>query len=199
MIKSLTGVIKELENNTVTLISSGIGFQVNVPDDKIFIKGQSIELSIYFHWNQETGPQLFGFISNQERNIFSLVIGCSGFGPKIGLTILNSTSPQAFIQAIMLSDIKALSSINGLGVKKAESMVLQLKDKVSKLSIDQVSTIANSSLHIIKEVNEALSSLNYTRAEINGALEFAKQNISLDKAPFDEILRKALSFLAKKR
>lgn len=199
MIRILNGIVKEIENNCLVLDSGGIGFAVSVPDDKIFIKGQKIELYIHFNWNQEAGPQLFGFLTTNERSIFSLIISCSGFGPKIGLAILNSMLPESFVQSILFSDIKSLSSISGVGAKKAESMILQLKDKVSKLPIDQTDNTKNNSLHLIKQVNEALSSLSYTRQEIAGALEYAKQNISFENVTFDEILRKALSFLAKKK
>jgi holliday junction DNA helicase RuvA len=197
MITLLSGSIKELAPQSLTLIVGGIGFAVVVPDERLFYLNQDIVLQIYFHWNQETGPQLYGFTSTLARTVFMLIISCSGLGPKMGLAILAQITPEQFLQAIMLADVKALSSITGVGPKKAESMVMQLKDKVAKINPTEVKTSEGLILSRIKEVADALSSLNYSRTEIAMALDHVKKNCDLETSSFNELLRKALSFLAK--
>nr|MBA3955031.1 Holliday junction branch migration protein RuvA [Candidatus Dependentiae bacterium] len=183
----------------IILDVSGVGFNLSVADEHAFTVGQKQELQVYFHWNTEQGPQLFGFTSKLSKTVFSLIISCSGIGPKIGLAALAQLSPESFLQAILLNDIKTLSSLSGIGTKKAEALVLCLKDKVSKLDVTTVSMPGSEgqTLKYFKQVSDALSSLNYSRSEIAGALEFVKKN-STDTSKFDEMLRKALSFLSKK-
>lgn len=197
MISLLQGLIKEIGPHYTVLNVNGIGFYVSVADEHAFVVEQKCELHIYFHWNTEAGPQLFGFTSKLAKTVFSLIISCPGIGPKIGLAALAQLSPEAFLQAILLNDIKALSSLHGIGTKKAEALVLCLKNKITKLDIGAHTGAEVGALKQFKQVSDALSSLNYSRTEISGALEFVKNN-STDATKFDEMLRKALSYLAKK-
>lgn len=199
MIAFLHGIIKDTAPQTVILDVNGISFVIQVPDERLFTMQQKIELAIHFHWNPEQGPHLFGFIDTWAKTAFTLIISCSGVGPKIGLAALQALSPMQFFQLILLADTKTLSSINGIGTKKAESIILQLKDKVTKLSLPELSSDAKGhvNLQVFKQISDALTSLNYSRGEISGALEYAKKQITSQKYSFDELLRKALSFLAK--
>jgi Holliday junction DNA helicase RuvA len=199
MISLLHGVIKEVGSQSILLDVGGVGFTVFVPDEHAFTLGQKQEVHVYFHWNAEQGPQLFGFTSKLSKTVFSMIISCSGIGPKIGLAALAQLSPESFLQAILLNDIKTLSSLSGIGTKKAEALVVCLKDKVAKLDSGITSGLGSEAgtLKHFKQVSDALSSLNYSRSEIAGALEFVKKN-STDTSKFDEMLRKALSFLAKR-
>jgi holliday junction DNA helicase RuvA len=198
MINMLSGTIRDSQHNQITLDVSGIGFQVFVPDEHIFITGQKIELYTYMHWHQENGPQLFGFNNIDARTVFCLIIGCSGFGPRIGLAVLASLTPAQFFEAITIANYKALSAISGVGAKKAENLVLNLKDKISKLPLSiSTSEAAPNALNIIKQVGEALTSLHYTRVEISQALEYVKKTYSLENSTFDDILRKTLAYLSK--
>lgn len=199
MITLLHGIIRHTAAQLITLDVSSIGFAVGVPDERIYSVGDTATLEIYFHWNAENGPQLFGFTSEIARTTFSLILSVSGLGPKIGLAVLSSLTPEQFLQAIALADIKALSSVSGIGSKKAELIIMQLRDKAAKIT----SAVSSSSqegitLTKIKEVSDALSSLNYSRAEITRALDHIKKNFQLQEISFDELLRKSLSFLSKR-
>lgn len=198
MISSLRGIIKDIMPQKITLSVGQIDFAIAVPAENLFFAEQKAELHIYFHWNQENGPMLFGFTSALAKTVFGLIISCSGLGPKIGLAILAQMAPEQFLQSIALADLKALSSISGIGAKKAESMIMQLKDKVASISYWENKIPEGTCLVKIKQVSEALSSLNYSRTEINSALEHVKKDQMLDSSTFDILLRKALSFLAKR-
>lgn len=198
MISFLRGKIKSIDSGLMMLDVNGIGYEINVSNWQVYTTGQEIEIQIYYHWHQENGPQLFGFDSSLSRKVFSLIISVSGIGPKIGLAILNQMSPEQFLQAITLADFKALSSISGIGAKKAELMVIQLKDKISKMAPMDMVSIEGATLTKIKELSQALDSLNYSRAEINSALDYVKKSNIIEKATFDELLRKSLTYLAKR-
>lgn len=197
MIYMLSGTVKQTSNQLVVLDVGGVGFGVFVPTEHRYTKDTKATLFTYFHFNPEQGPQLYGFENELEKTAFGYIISCSGIGPKIGLAVLSQLSAEQFLQAITLADYKALSSINGIGAKKAESMVMQLKDKISKLQFIPSTSASSSNIAAIKQVSQALDSLNYSRPEITMALEEIKQQ-GLQNATFDEMLRKALSVLAKR-
>ena len=168
---------------------------VSVPNETIYAINQEVNLEIYFYWSQENGPQFFGFESKSQRDIFSLLISCSGVGPKLALLILSQMSPSDFLNAIVFADVKALSSINGIGSKKAEMLIMQLKDKVDKISYSKDKDVAITKL---KEVSDVLTSLNYSKPEISIALDSIKKDPNFSNFTFDELLRKSLSTLVKK-
>lgn len=196
MINTLAGTVTEIYPQQVTLDVQSIGFAVLVPDERLYSVGQQAKLFIHFHFNQENGPQLLGFTSKGARSVFSLVTNVSGIGPKIGLAMLAKLTPEQVMGAIMLADIKALSSVSGVGAKKAELLIMHLKDKVGKIAPESASE-ESAMIVKIKEVSEALSSLNYSRQEISAALEHIKKNQDIASVPFDQLLRKGLSYLAK--
>lgn len=197
MLSHISGIVKEIGmHQSIVIKCSDIGFQVSVPDEKIFSINQEIELHIYFHWNQENGPQLFGFLSKFSREVFSLIISCSGIGPKIALAVLSQMKPEDFCRAIAFSDIKTLSSVNGIGQKKAELMIMYLKDKVSKIIVT-ADLSERSDILKIKELSDVLTSLGYKKPEISGTLDLIKNEKNISDLSFDELLRKSLSYLSK--
>ena len=135
----------------------------------------------------------------REKTTFLLIISCSGIGPKIGLAILNQLDPAIFLQAILEENIKTLSSISGIGAKKAEQICVALKHKVAKLLKDQPSLTASSaSLGVWKDLMDTLSSLSYSPTEIKAAMNFLKESNLDSTTPLSQLLRKALAFLAVK-
>ena len=79
------------------------------------------------HWNAENGPSFYGFTTPFDKTVFTHIMQCPGIGPKIALTALASIGASGILEAIQCGDIKRLSSINGVGTKKAEQIILHLK------------------------------------------------------------------------
>lgn len=202
MINQITGQIthiNEIQDKSIHIQVGPIGFAVFVPNETIYLVGQDISLEIYFYWNQENGPQLYGFESILEKQVFSLIISCSGIGPKIGLAALNQLSPEQIINYILSGDIKSLSKITGIGAKKAELIITQLKDKSFKLS-SKIPVMANNLGHKLKLLSDILGSLNYTTSEVKIALDNIKKagpDFSGPETSIDDLLRKSLMFLVK--
>ncbi|AXK60813.1 Holliday junction branch migration protein RuvA [Candidatus Chromulinivorax destructor] len=199
MIATISGIITSITEQCLVVEQSGIGYELSIAAAGSFNLEQQVTLQTYLHWNQEAGPSLYGFQSALEKTTFLLIISCSGIGPKIALTVLNQMDPAVFLQAILEENIKTLSSISGIGAKKAEQMIVALKHKVAKLLKDQPNlTESSKSLGAWKDLIDTLTSLSYSPAEIKSAMNFLKEN-SLDSAtPLSQLLRKALAFLAKK-
>jgi holliday junction DNA helicase RuvA len=197
MINFLKGTVLDYKDQIVTLDVHDVGFQVTTIENTVFSKGEQLALFIYLQWHQENGPVLFGFQTELEKTVFLLIISCSGIGPKIGLAILSAMKPSSFLKVVQLGDEKALSAVNGIGAKKAEQMIVQLRHKVAKLLESGVVVEKDVQFEQWHNISEVLTSLNYSRNEITNALQYIKESSAM-QAPFDQLLRKALSFLSKR-
>lgn len=195
MIHSLNGKVLNVEDGHLYLSVGGINFDLMIARPEVFVKDSNVEIYAHMHWNQDQGPSLFGFSSSGEKQVFLLAISCSGIGPKMGLAVLAQFSPAEFVQAVQAQDIKAISSVSGIGAKKAEQVALQLKHKVEKVVDFVAATDSSIDLQGVKQLREVLTSLNYSTQEVNSAVEYARSNAA-DKN-FDGMLRKALGFLSK--
>ncbi len=200
MIDTIKGTICAIKPKTIGIqaTGSGIGFAVAVAQEAAFSLNQETTLFIHLHWNQEQGPTLYGFSSELERTVFVLVISCSGIGPKIGLSALECLGASGTLEAIGREDITALSKVPGIGKKKAEQIVVHLKHKVADLINSGIDISTESGAKHWQQITQVLTSLNYSRGEITGALQHVKSN-QMSDAPFDHQLRTALSYLAKIR
>lgn len=198
MFASLSGTVISINEKNITLASGPIGFDINVPDESNFTLNAQSEVFIYFHWNQDQGPTLFGFKTQSEKEIFKQIISCSGVGPRLGLAILYTLTPGQFIQAVSTNDQKLLSSISGIGAKKAEQIIVHLKSKIAKLVESGIDLGDHSAAKNLKELSDVLTSLSYNRSEINDTLAYLRTHKSV-QLPFDQLLKDALSFLTKLR
>ncbi|HLC06863.1 MAG TPA: Holliday junction branch migration protein RuvA [Candidatus Babeliales bacterium] len=198
MVDYFVGIIKDAQDQEIILDVGMIGVSLQVPQSRSFEKGVQIKVYSYVHWNAENGPSLFGFSLPLDRSIFKVIISCSGIGPKIALAILADLGSQNFLHAVSAGDDQILSKVNGIGKKKAEQIIVQLKHKVANLiesgTVDVSEMKDVSHFH---DVSLALQSLNYSRTEIGRAMEYVRKNIKTDNVTFDVLLRQALSYLSK--
>lgn len=201
MIERLEGVIDALIDGGVVVRMGSIYLSLQVPRAFGMTVGSAITLHTELIWNPENGPQLFGFMTPLDRTVFSLVTECSGIGPRLALALLEQLGPEVIINALYEGDEKILSSVSGIGAKKAEFMILHLKVKAAKLI--KTGQISNTgSVSYLHEVDSALQSLNYSRGEIQRAMEHIKQAPRADNEPqpsFDVALRRALAYLTHKQ
>lgn len=199
MINYIKGKVKRVDDHQLSVIceSFPIGFAISVIQAASFSIGEEAELYVYMHWNQEQGPTLYGFRTVHEREFFVLINSCAGIGPKMALTVLEQTDVATFVSAIQAHDSKALSQFKGIGAKKAEQLILQLKDKVDKFLISHEITFIGAAKHL-KQISDVLQSLNYSRTEIQQAIIYLRDQQYESEPSFDRAMRSALSFLSKK-
>lgn len=199
MIKMLKGEVVNRDEHSVTIMPQGcgIGFDVAVVQPALFERGKAAELFTYMHWNQENGPSLYGFSSAQERDFFVLIIGCSGIGPKIALAILEQIEITDFVHAIQTGDGLSLSKLKGIGLKKAEQLILQLKGKIDTFSCAQSVKTSGAHQHV-KQLSDVLQSLNYSRTEVQQAIAYVRETVTDETVAFEPCLRKALLFLSQR-
>ena len=201
MLDYVKGSIRLVNSDSVVLDIGNIGLKLGVSIPEAFKVGQNVEFYAYMHLNQENGPSLFGFESQLEKDVFLLVISCSGVGPRLGMAVLKDLGVNLFLDAITQENDKILSKVSGIGAKKAEQIIVNLKHKVAKLLesgvvMEQIGKTGDvSSLH---EVSDVLKSLNYSRPEISAAMNYLGKNHAGPDSSFDQLIRHALSFLSNK-
>ena len=195
MITYLNGILTEIIPGRLTIDVNGIGYEVLVPlstSDKMLEEGQKYQILTHLHIREQE-QTLFGFATNEERDLFRLLINrVSGIGPKLGLAILSGMSVDDFKNAVIGGNITGLSTISGLGKKTAERIILELKDKVG---VTETWTAAKEDSSgpksIIHDAVLALISLGYKQTEALKAVNKIKDSSPADISS-DELIRSAL-------
>lgn len=199
MIDIITGTVLACHPQKLIVSVAGIGFAVNVPTEIIGQVNTSITLLTYMHWQQDQGPILFGFARAIERSVFLSLISCTGVGPKLALTALHHLSAENITTSIITSDIDALSSIPGIGKRKAESIIVALKGKMDTTAdlSDGTNSESLATIKKLEEVSHAMTALGYARAEVARAMEHVKKVDNLAALETAQLIKKALASLSK--
>jgi Holliday junction DNA helicase RuvA len=197
MIGVIEGHIMTVSEQAVVLQAHGVGFELAVLQSSGYVVEQTMRLFVHMHWNQDQGPSLYGFQAERERDIFRLLISCSGLGPKMGMSVLQTLTPESVIQSIQSSDARTLSQVNGIGAKKAEQFILYLKPKVDALlASGAISHDDIAGAQHIHDLRDVLHSLGYTKSEISMVSTHLAKQEQMQEVSFDYLMRKALQFLS---
>lgn len=142
MISFLVGVIEEKRENMLLIDVNGVGFELTVSSNTLSalpMEGSNVKVLTYMAV-REDDISLYGFSSQEERELFNKLITVSGIGPKLAISILSGLSLSDLIVAIVNEDSKLLSKIKGLGKKTAERLCLELKDKLNVVGLSDSGT-----------------------------------------------------------
>ncbi len=201
MIACLNGTLIEKNPHSSIVDVNGVGYEVfssletyqRLPE-----VNEPTTLLVYTHV-RETEIVLFGFYSQTEKQLFQLLIQVNGVGPKLALNILSGIATEELIRAITSGDIVRMTSIPGVGKKTAERLILDLKDKITKLSgtwSDSTTPAAPTVHDIQSDLISVLQNLGY---KTNQA-EKAVQELHFDEdTPLQEAVRQTLKHLAGKQ
>jgi len=188
LISMIRGNIQNIGDEWLDLAVGGIVFRIAVPTSNISQldpKGSKIELFTSLQV-REGSMSLFGFLTEDERKTFEILININGIGPKMALNLLSILSPDSLSSAVNLGDINAFTVVPGVGKKMASRIILELKGKVD-LSDQQYKNSPD------EELTNALMSLGYTLSEIRKAV----LNIDYsDSATLEDKVRSALNNLS---
>ena len=189
MIASLRGKVVAQGEDHIILEVGGIGFLVRTPQCLLSqFPNLEGELNLHTHLHvRENELSLYGFASREELAFFQLLLGVSGIGPKVALSIVSSASPQEVQRAILQGDIEALTQIPGIGRRSAERLVVDLRGKIERETLIPIVGLGP----LDAEVLEVLLALGYTRQEAGGAL----QAIPEGDMPLEERIRRALQHM----
>lgn len=178
MIGYVRGIVTHLFKESCYVDVHGVGYRVYVSTTtrQQLIEGQEATLFTYLNV-REDAMQLYGFWTEDEYELFILLISVSGIGPKVGLGILSGMTPEAFKLAVINGQVQQLTKLPGIGKKSAERLVLELKDKLAKMT--QISVETSAAIQPIGvthsgpsgEAIEALVSLGYAQKDVETLVE----------------------------
>jgi Holliday junction DNA helicase RuvA len=194
MIAYLQGTVFTKISGSAVILVGGVGYRVSVSlttFEKLPGQGERVTLHIYTHV-REDAIQLFGFLTEEEREVFEVLISVSGIGPRAAIGILGGVDVRELARAICNEDVDRLCMIPGIGKKKAERMVLELKDRLLALSRPQEKEFLSSNL--LDDLRSALSNLGFTGSEIERAVAGVKKKF-VAGANLDQLLESSLKLL----
>lgn len=195
----IKGVLEFKGNDFVVIDVNGVGYKIFTPlttIEKLGDLGNTVKVHTHLHV-REDDMSLYGFYSQEELRMFELLIGVSGIGAKSANTILANISPSKFALAIITDDVKELTKLPGIGLKSAQRMVLELKDKLKTEETLVDENIENET--IVKSDNnlqEAISALQVLGYPIKEATK-AVTAVKADGMNVEEIIKKALVYFTK--
>jgi Holliday junction DNA helicase RuvA len=193
MIAYLRGKLIIKHPNQAVVEAGGVGYDVNISVSTFSeLPPLGTEIALFIHTHvREDALSLFGFLREQERELFEKLIGVTGIGPRLAITILSGMQADAAVAAIKGNNVAALTRVPGIGKKTAERMVLELRDKLESFGVPAARARASP---VEEDVLSALMNLGFNRALAEKALA------GLGRSPadqFDGLFRKALAVLAK--
>lgn len=191
MIGRLRGAVADKGPNRVLLDVAGVGYELAVaPRTLAELPPIGEEAVVHTHlYVREDAMALYGFATDDQRDLFRILLGVSGVGPKVALAILGTMSPDDLRRAVLTEDAAALTAVPGIGKRSAQKLLLELRPKLELP--DSELTPSNSPL---AEVRSALEGLGYQSEEIRGVMAGLPETDEVES-----LLRHALQALGRQR
>jgi holliday junction DNA helicase RuvA len=189
---------------------NGVGYKIFVPItvlEALPPEGSSEKVTLQITMIvREDDMSLYGFLDISQREVFEQLLTVSGVGPKAGLALLSKLTAEELAGAVATEDVRTLTKVPGIGLKTAQRMVLELREKLKTLGFNtNVGRLAatdgvqkrNTNIALIEDVSSALQNLGYTKMDANKAAEAAlEEKLKTTSTPvFAEVLRSALNRL----
>jgi Holliday junction DNA helicase RuvA len=195
MIALLRGRVLDKQPNRVIVDVGGVGYDVQVPLSTFYDVGEEgadVTLRVHLHV-REDALQLYGFLTELERQLFERLISISGIGPKLAVAVLSGMEPRDLIAAVQRGDVVRLTGVPGIGKKTAERIVLELRDRLGQL----VAPVAGGPMaeapagdRLRTDLLSALQNLGYHRPQAEKAIQAALT--ASPESTFEQALRGAL-------
>ena len=189
MIATLRGEIVQIEENALILEVGGVGLRVFVPTPVRTRMKTGDALLLYTHLVvREDALTLYGFESQSERELFNILLGVDGVGPKAALSVLSTLTLDTVQRAVFADEMEVLNRVPGIGKKTAQKMAIHLKDKLKPM--DALASVA-AMTDKDSEVLAALTALGYSVVEAQAAIQALPKDAPEDT---EERLRMALQY-----
>lgn len=198
MISHLNGVLEHIDKNHIVVEVASIGYHVNVPAStlaKLPKPGEKIRIFTY-QVVREDDISLYGFLSKEERHLFSLLLSVSGVGPKVSLSILSSFPLDKLVTAITQANVDLLATVPGIGKKTAQKVVIELKEKVAKayaLKPLDLTIGIEGDAPVVSDAISALIALGYSPREARAAI--LQSGVDLSSQDVESVIKQALKAL----
>ena len=201
MIAFLTGRLAFKAPTLLTLDVQGVGYEVHIPLSTYYALPNLDEVTaLHIHTHlREDAIQLFGFLSQSEKELFLLLTTVSGIGPKLALSVLSSLPVTDLIHAIQTEDVEKLATVSGIGKKSAGRIALELKDKVGKIQPGPIHASTSDAPGFDGPYEDALSALVNLGYRPQDAREALKRVTKAVASPIvlKDLIREGLKELAR--
>ena len=193
MITQIIGRLVEKTPTQVVIDCNGVGYAVNISLHTFSQINDNENIKLYTHLQvREDSHTLFGFNTTIERSVFLLLISVSGIGSSTARTMLSSLEPLQIQRAIISEDLNTIKSIKGIGLKTAQRVLIELKDKMLNLQVEgEIQNFGNNTIK--DEALSALEVLGYTRKQSERILDSIIQ--SAPESSVEELIKEALNKL----
>jgi len=195
LISFLEGKVDTVGLNYLVLNANGIGYQINTPvyNNLSLKRGDKTKIYTYLYLREDK-IMFFGFLTKEEKNFFELLISTPGVGPKVGLNILSKMTPDYFSKAILQEDLDSITAISGIGNKLAKKIVLELKEKISKITFLEAEVGKTFKSENISDAIDALKVLGYTYKKAKSAVEKTQEKFK-GELTVEELVRESLKII----
>ena len=195
MIVSIRGKLTRKMPEEIIIETGGLGYVCFISNntyDNLPKPGEEVSLFTYFHVT-ENNQQLFAFSEVTERELFLMLIGVSGIGPKTAIVLLSAVSPDEFKRRLIASEVGMLTALPGIGPKTARRIIVELKDKFVKLSKDELPKEELDVTPQVSDAYDALLALGFQMKDIKNAI--SKASNQSEKLSTEELIKEALAEL----
>ena len=202
MITYLYGEVVSVSEKRLVLDVGHVGFQIAISSrdaQNMPRAGEQVRIHTYMSV-REDGISLFGFLSEDDLNMYKMLINVSGIGPKGGLGILSAMTADEIRLAVLSGDAKTIAKSPGIGLKTAQKLILELKDKLNFEDVlnprDSAGTLPSSSSLLRQEMDDAAAALTALGYSASDALRAARKAAQSEEMSTQDIIKKALVYLS---
>jgi Holliday junction DNA helicase RuvA len=187
----IAGEIVHRSPTRIVVQTAGVGYEMEIPVSTYERLPSNGQVEVLTHlYVREDQMKIFGFCTSEERTLFRMLLSVSGVGPSIALAILSGSTVSGFVQAVKNGDVAFLSSVKGIGKKRAQRILVDLEDAVSNMAAAAPERVGPPG--VTGDAVEALMSLGYRKNEAEKAVRAAMSRLPED-ACVEEIIRTSLS------
>ena len=194
MISYVKGKFVKKNPTFVIIECGGIGYQINITLNTYEKLTDLEEGKLHTHLSiREDSHTLYGFFSEEERDLFKQLISVSGIGPATGRVMLSSIQPDELVQAVLHEDVTLIKSVKGVGPKTAKRLILELKDKLAKgAEVDLDTVVSHNTKHT--EALSALSTLGFSKSDADKVIRKVLKDHG-NQLPIEELIKLCLKAL----
>lgn len=198
MLAYIKGILEVKSKNYVVIDVGGLGYKIFMAEPSIETLGEigtPVKVHTYYRV-REDDISIYGFKTQEELNMFELLISVSGVGAKSALVMLSCIEPSDFAIAVISDDVKVLTKVPGIGNKSAQRIILELKDKLKESQLEEKDVKKLKSKDNSDNINEAISGLmvlGYSKKDIEKAFE----HLDVNNLSIEDLIKKGLILLSK--
>lgn len=191
MIAQLNGKLIEKNPTSIIVDCGGVGYEVKISLTTFSAIGSEESVKIFTQFIvREDAQILYGFSAKEEREVFNYLISVSGIGPNTAMIMLSSLSPEEIAHAIQTEDVRTIQSIKGIGVKTAQRVIIDLKDKMLKMTFSTENIFTQNNTNRFDALT-ALVSLGFDKKLVDKALD----KVSTGEETVEQLIKQALKIL----